>query len=501
VLVASRNGNRVEVDVLRRRNAISVVLVSFVFWGLSLTPGLQAQYLFEPSICVAGGEEGQTSPSLSVDSWGNPCIAYVNNRSPWSIEFIRSTDGGKTFLDPVWVAWDRPYVHPSLALYQDSPYLAYRDAAPAAKDVYFTRSTDGGESFLPPMLIGKTDGEFELALDQEGNPFIACHDSPYIIVYRSTDGGESFLDPVTADSLTYFFHFLNLAIDSLGNPHVAWVAGPWWEMQYLYYVRSTDRGESFLSSLCLDDETSQNSDLDLQIAGCRDPGIVWCAFQKDKDQYQLNFSRSTDGGTSFLPFVMVDTIASKNHPSMQFDPQGNPLVAWSDSRCGIYFTHSTDGGITFLPGAPVDSTGHSQDSPTLGLAPYGITVHVAWNDGRQERWGDIFYTRGLPAGINEELSPFETTTPFSVRAYPNPFRYQVTILLTQVPQDAEAVLSIYNTAGQAVYTRSVTAAKWGQCRIHWDGRSDRGLIQPCGVYLCRLSGGGENLAIKLLKLE
>jgi hypothetical protein len=503
--MVERNG---ETHVSGRASATAVVLLSLYLILLPISTA-RAQYVFEPSICVAGGDEGQTSPSLAVDSRGNPSIAYVNEYSPWSIEFVRSTDGGRTFLEAVRVAWDWAYISPSLAIYEDNPYLAYVDWTLGAHDIYFTHSTDGGESFLPSLLVGKSDGYTKMALDQEGNPFIVCRTyycfpAPeevisYLNVYRSTDGGESFVGPVIADNLPYYFRFIHLAIDSLGNPHIAWGVGSWWETSYLYYVRSTDRGESFLPSFRLDDDTGGNSDLDLQIAGWEDPCVVWSGVYGG--QGGLYFSRSTDGGESFLPQVLVDTSSSgKDNPSMQIDPQGNPFVAWTDSRCGIYFTYSTDGGTTFLPGGSVDSTGHSQDSPTLGLAPVATTVHLAWKDSRQDD-GDIYYTYGSLAGINEEMLPSGMTGSVSMRAFPNPFYGGATIVLTSAQPYSRADISIYNLAGQVVRTQSATADQWGCCRIHWDGRSDEGMDQPCGVYLCHLSTEGEEVAVKLLKLE
>jgi hypothetical protein len=492
--------------IFRRAGTLAVQL-SFLFMVLLLPSELHSQYLFEPSICIAGGELSQFSPSLALNSTGDPYVAYVNEYPPWYIEFVRSTDGGHSFCDPVQVAWDRPYIFPSLAVYHDDPYLVYIDGALECQDVYFTRSTDGGESFLEPLNIGKSD-RTELAVDRMGNPSIACRRYRMagpgqaiscIALYRSTDGGNSFLEPSITDSLPYYLYHINLAIDSAANPHIAWAAGSWWEILHLYYTRSTDGGETFLPPCRLIDDTGGNCAVDIQISRGCDPCIVWSSVQKGATV--LHYTRSTDGGTSFLPPTTVDSSSSgTEHPSLALNPQGNPLVAWADSRHGICTAHSTDGGTTFSSASSVDSTGSSQSHPTLGLGPDGATAHLAWTDDRHMGGSDIYYTYGSPLSIVGKGIVPQATSTYVMNITSNPFHQQVTIQLTAAPRHTRAILSIYNIAGQTVRTMHTTTDHRGCCQFTWDGRSNHGGIQACGVYLCHLTTGGKEMTIKLLKL-
>jgi DNA-binding beta-propeller fold protein YncE len=73
-------------------------------------------------------------------------------------------------------------------------------------------------------------------------------------------------------------------------------------------------------------------------------------------------------------------------------------------------------------------------------------------------------------------------------AAPNPFGAETAFHLQG---DAGPTrVTIFDAAGRAVRTLAATAREVGETRVRWDGRDDRGLRLPGGVYSYRVEGGG-----------
>ncbi len=72
--------------------------------------------------------------------------------------------------------------------------------------------------------------------------------------------------------------------------------------------------------------------------------------------------------------------------------------------------------------------------------------------------------------------------------YPNPFN-PVTTIKYQLPQAAAVELTVYNSLGQRVRTLVRQSQSAGRYQVRWDGRNDRGIQLPSGVYIYRLQAG------------
>ncbi len=82
--------------------------------------------------------------------------------------------------------------------------------------------------------------------------------------------------------------------------------------------------------------------------------------------------------------------------------------------------------------------------------------------------------------------------------YPNPFNPTTTIGY-QLPRDVIVRLTIYNLLGQSVRVLVEEKQKAGQYTKLWDGRDDRGMLLPSGIYLYRLEAG-EFVSVKRMLL-
>jgi hypothetical protein len=126
-------------------------------------------------------------------------------------------------------------------------------------------------------------------------------------------------------------------------------------------------------------------------------GPVW------DSPFALVVARSTDGGRSFAPGVVVDAdvvpmarflVYQPPYPSVAAGPGHSLYVAWSDARSGhsdVWLRRSGDDGATWRAPVRVNDDrrgdGTTQLLPQVAVAPDG-RVDVVFFDGRRDRGGD-----------------------------------------------------------------------------------------------------------------
>lgn len=84
---------------------------------------------------------------------------------------------------------------------------------------------------------------------------------------------------------------------------------------------------------------------------------------------------------------------------------------------------------------------------------------------------------------------------------PNPFNPQVTLSFELPRAVASAVLEIFDVAGRRVRVISASSLPAGASEFTWDGVDDSGKRQSSGMYLARLSAGGEQSTQRLMMIE
>lgn len=84
---------------------------------------------------------------------------------------------------------------------------------------------------------------------------------------------------------------------------------------------------------------------------------------------------------------------------------------------------------------------------------------------------------------------------------PNPFNPQVTLSFELPRAVAAAELEIFDVAGRRVRVISANSLPAGASEFTWDGADDRGQRLPSGMYLARLSAGGEQSTQRLMMVE
>ncbi|MGQ9594135.1 MAG: sialidase family protein [Anaerolineae bacterium] len=116
------------------------------------------------------------------------------------------------------------------------------------------------------------------------------------------------------------------------------------------------------------------------------------------------YARSTNGGATWSANVRLNSdsgVATQKEPVLVVSESGGSVyVVWTDGRntpstpgapndWDIFFTRSTDGGLTWGPNVRVDDgpPGTGQAQPTLALDAGGV-LYAAWRDTRGATEGD-----------------------------------------------------------------------------------------------------------------
>ena len=86
------------------------------------------------------------------------------------------------------------------------------------------------------------------------------------------------------------------------------------------------------------------------------------------------------------------------------------------------------------------------------------------------------------------------------KAYPNPFRENVTIEYNISEYD-DVEISVYNMAGQKVNTLFKGKQSMGNHNIMWSGKNESGMIVPPGVYFVNINTNGTFKSQKLIRAK
>lgn len=162
----------------------------------------------------------------------------------------------------------------------------------------------------------------------------------------------------------------SLSLDPSGNPHVAWeqalhTPSPECNQNDIYYTNSPNDGMSFLPATADIDRlpTVTQARVSLEVDAEGNPAVAWVD-TREGEKY-IYFARSFDGGETFTSGIRIDSSSQRQErPCLVFDSNKNPVIAWikvyhvaphMNPVGHIYVTRSVDCGSTFLPSVCVCS--------------------------------------------------------------------------------------------------------------------------------------------------
>lgn len=133
------------------------------------------------------------------------------------------------------------------------------------------------------------------------------------------------------------------------------------------------------------------------------------------------------------------------------------------------------------------------------LRPSWVNIYLADTTGAALPSGASLLT-GINGGPPQKLIP---TSLNLYQNFPNPFNPSTIIAFTVPPSLANTFVevAVYNDLGQVVKRLLSDRLPSGNYSIRWDGTNQSGIGVASGVYFCRIIGGGQVAARKMVLLR
>jgi hypothetical protein len=259
-------------------------------------------------------------------------------------------------------------------------------------EVFFARSTDGGRTFSDPMNLSKSiagdgkgrltprywhNGSLDLAVGPQGDLYAAWTEYEGTLwVSRSTDRGDTFSEPlrIAGGGDAKPTRGPSLAVDAEGAVHLAWTVGedPAADIRI---AKSVDRARSFGEPRVVFETDGHADAPSIAVDG---KGTLHLAHAESPagpfKRYHIRYTRSNDGGATFekpreISSPQIEPFESASFPTLDLDGEGDPYVVWELSPSwehrpqGLGFARSNNGGRTFESPSVVPGTA----DPTLGF--------------------------------------------------------------------------------------------------------------------------------------
>jgi len=241
------------------------------------------------------------------------------------------------------------------------------------------------------------------------------------------------------------------------------------------------------------------------------------------DEGDIYFTRSADGGLTWIPPIRVNQDLSLNdqfEPWIAVKPNGWIDVAWYDRRndpldtwWDVVVTRSIDRGNTWAPElfitdptiifqTPHMAWGEYWMGEYLGLAVDSEFLYLAFTSSVTDTLGDVYFAARHNYDINTSVpgAP-ELGDGVGLRLdCPNPFRPDA-VIVYGLPAAGKARVAVHDLAGRLVRVLVNEPCAAGEHRVVWDGRDERGRPAAAGVYFLRLEAGENRVTEKITLLR
>lgn len=458
----------------------------------------------------------------------------------------------------------------SIAVLNDTVYVVWEDLRADTPYVYFAKSINKGQTFSSSIMVNKIEKNYAsfqptIAVNKNGHIYIAWANlhkdwtSAYIKMAKSTDGGSTFEEfKVTTDG-SEILPCIGVYGDNVYIFYTAITSLP--QANY-YLIRSTNGGSSFELPLrvndreCVDlDELQENNKMCIDDYG--NIYLVWKDGRRPGSKGDIFFAKSTDGGISITPNVVVNdtTIAAADSaqffPSIAVGGKDTIYVTWTDKRFGNKWTNwrvcysvSFDGGVNFVNETVAPITSRSADvvamkNGLLAIAFQGIdtdssnvwlaisenagqdfvgafplsdvsnkdsylvsiiassdsTIYAVWDQDRNGIDYDIYFTKTIKT-TNIKNDDYNNLNSYHLmQNYPNPFNPS-TIISFNIPKSEFVTLKIYDILGQEVTTLVNEQLNAGKHSVEFNAGDLRS-----GVYFYRIQSGAFSDTKKLILIK
>ncbi len=460
-----------------------------------------AQYNWTPPVPIdTSSSGGQLGGYMALDDSGNIYVTwagYTPSGTQQSVVIQRSTNQGLT-----WIRTDYAPGSDLARTPQDieidhtgTVWLLWYSLANEFAPTYLnlSKSTDNGQTFATVFRSRAYANGFmdpKLAVDGDNSIYLLWDDVQFKLTkFRRGDISQRTDALVPNDTLRVDYQ-PDLAVSRDFVVHCVW-EGFFYDPntgyhEFVFYSRSTDSGATFHGRTRVDtvDAVGTSYVHHYPAVAADSNGNVFVSYTRELvvNQSDIRFTRSTDGGLSFVsPLIVSDNESYKSVLCVD-SPEAKVNILLTRST-GALHKRSTDGGITF-----------GQSSLVGSIAPRSL---------RAARNGFLFASgeRGFYAHFTKTNVlvgvPFVVEVPGKFELfqnYPNPFNSSTTLRFT-VGKPELIDIRIFNVVGQEVSVVVSERLETGTYSTKWDANN-----LSSGVYFVRMETARGYVATKKMIL-
>ena len=400
---------------MKRFVYLSIFALIFTLSAFSLQAYAIDVFTIPQNISNNGGESRK--PSIATDGARMLIVWQDISSGNGEILFSKSIDGGATFSAPINISNNsRDSIYPSIVTDGTNILIVWQDGSTGNDEILFSKSTDGGTTFsVPKNLSNDVINSSNPSITTDGtNILVTWHDASSgneeIRFSKSTDGGTTFSVPKNISNNSGESLRPSITTDGT-NILVTWYDNSSGHYEILF-SKSTDGGTTFSVPKNISNVIEDSND-PIIITDGTNILVIWN--DRPVINYEIFFSKSTDGGTTFsVPKNISNTVGLSVDPSITTDGT-NILVTWRDHSSGngeILFSKSIDGGATFS--APINISNNSGISVEPSIATNANYILVTWYDASSGN-GEILFSKstidsdgdGIPNFIRSNIIVFQ----------------------------------------------------------------------------------------------
>ncbi len=350
------------------------------------------QWAVMPVDVGAGYTDVGPHPSLALNRFNNPCIAY-NDYTTGTLRYAwwNGASYEKQTIDAAGGTWT------SIALdSQDRPCIAYKDGP--NRDLKYAWWNGTSWQVEAVDTTGDVGSWASLALDSQDRPCISYYDwTNRDLKYARWDGTSWLIEAV--DTAGWVGYVTSLTLDSQDRPHISYYgylfAGNAGDLKYAYHdgvswqIQFVDtlNGAGEWSSIALDSQDR--------------PHIAYLSWSPKTDLKYAWWN-----GTSW-EIVWVDTVGAKGlFPSIALDSQDRPHIAYYDSIDGTNDTlrHAWRNGVSWQiePVTKVSINGWNNGTDRSLRVGSDDCPRIAYHTG-MDYGDDLYYAHRNCAPLYEDI--------------------------------------------------------------------------------------------------
>jgi len=323
--------------------------------------------------------------------------------------------------------------------------------------VNISKSIDSGKTFsLVFRSLSYSDGFLyqKLAVDGQNSIYLLWDDFQFKLTrFRNGDIQQRYDAPISTDSFQIGQH-LSLVVSRDFIVHIAWEgisSDSTGYHDFIFYTQSIDTGNSFIGRTLVD--TADNPSLTTDSLG-----RIYVSFRKlsSTNPLGLFIAKSSNGGISFDESIYIsDTIYSWS--GICTDSEGGIDVLWN-APYGARYSRSSDGGATFSPFVHVGYLGMLD----VKAGTNGYLYAIGANDS-----GVVFTRKNVILSVSDiDKKPRE----FRLSAnYPNPFNSSTTIRISLAKSEYVDV-KVFDILGKEVSSLIVGRLDSGEHSLTWNAQ-------------------------------